>query len=68
MDYTSPRSEDAPFGNIGDESPYSLLTSFLTYVRDTVKPDFFFWTGDNSKGDTWSNTEDDVINYVVNIT
>jgi hypothetical protein len=68
MDYSYDRPEDAPFGKIGDESPYILLVSLLTYVRDSIKPDFFVWTGDNSKSDTWANTEDEVIDYVVNIT
>lgn len=68
MDYSYIRPDDAPFGNIGDESSYLLLVSMLTYVRDVVQPDFFVWTGDNSKSDTWANTEDEVISYVVNIT
>lgn len=44
-----------------------MLTSILSHIKDEIQPDFFVWTGDNSKSDTWSNSLEDVINYTVNI-
>lgn len=40
----------------------------LEHIRDEVQPDLFFWTGDNSAHNVWSNTEIEVTNYTVNIT
>jgi sphingomyelin phosphodiesterase len=40
----------------------------LTYIRDTIAPDFLIWTGDNSRSNTWANTQQEVIDYVNNIT
>ena len=33
-----------------------------------AKPDFLFWTGDNSPHDTWKNTQDAVTNASKTIT
>lgn len=40
----------------------------LDFVRDEVKPDLFVWTGDNSAHNVWSNSNEEVTAYVVNIT
>jgi len=38
------------------------------YIRDEIKPDMFFWTGDNSAHVVWDNSNEEVIGYTVNIT
>lgn len=68
MDFTNIPTAEEPFGCEGCQTPYVNLVAMLTFVRDEIKPDFLVWTGDNSKGDTWSNTIDEVISYVVNVT
>ena len=40
----------------------------LTYVKDEIKPDMFFWTGDNSSHNVWDNTNEEVTEYTVAIT
>jgi sphingomyelin phosphodiesterase len=40
----------------------------LTFVRDEVKPDLFFWTGDNSPHNVWANSIPEVGNATLNIT
>jgi hypothetical protein len=40
----------------------------LTFVRDEVKPDMFFWTGDNSPHNVWDNDNSEVGNATYNIT
>jgi hypothetical protein len=40
----------------------------LYYVRDTIKPDIFFWTGDNSPHNVWANNNEEVGNATYNIT
>ena len=45
-----------------------MLDNLLTYVRDEVKPDMFFWTGDNSPHNVWANNNLEVGNATLNIT
>jgi len=40
----------------------------LDFVKEEVNPDVFFWTGDNSAHNVWSNTNEEIIEYVFNIT
>lgn len=68
MDYEYETTPDLPFGPMGSETPYSTLLGMLEYVRDEINPDIILWTGDNSCSDTWSNTLEEVVDYVVNIT
>jgi len=56
MDYSYIPTEEEPFGPMGWETPYSTLVAILTHVKNEVKPDFFVWTGDNSRSNTWENT------------
>ena len=45
-----------------------MLDNLLQYVRDEVKPDMFFWTGDNSPHNVWANNNLEVGNATLNIT
>lgn len=38
------------------------------YIRDVIKPDVMFWTGDNSPHSIWENNEEEVIEATFNIT
>lgn len=40
----------------------------LSFVRDTIKPDIFVWTGDNSPHNIWANDNEEVGNATYNIT
>jgi hypothetical protein len=40
----------------------------LNFVKDEVKPDLFFWTGDNSPHNVWANSIPEVGNATLNIT
>ena len=48
--------------------PPSAFDNLLEYVRDTVQPDLFFWTGDNSPHNVWANNIPEVGNATLNIT
>jgi sphingomyelin phosphodiesterase len=47
-----------PWGGYWCDLPEQTLQSMLEHVRDVVKPDIMFWTGDNSPHDTYANTSD----------
>ena len=40
----------------------------LNFVKDDIKPDMFFWTGDNSAHIVWANNNEEVGNATLNIT
>jgi len=40
----------------------------LRYMKEEINPDFLVWTGDNSAHNVWSNSNEEVIEYMVNIT
>lgn len=53
---TDPAKQAGPWGEYNCDLPVQTLQNMLEHIRDVVKPDLFFWTGDNSPHDTWSNT------------
>ena len=48
--------------------PEKTLKAMFDYIRDEVKPDIVFWTGDNSAHTVWDNTPEEVIESTANIT
>lgn len=39
--------------------PEITFKSMLDYIKNTIKPDIIFWTGDNSPHDIWEITPDE---------
>lgn len=37
-------------------------------VKNEIRPDIIFWTGDNSPHNVWSNTENEVIDSTISLT
>lgn len=56
------------FGAYKCDLPHGTLVSMLEHVANEVQPDMFFWTGDNSAHNVWSNTAEEITNYTINIT
>ena len=48
--------------------PPKTLNLMFEYIRDVIKPDVLFWTGDNSPHSIWDNTAEEVIDSTGNIT
>jgi hypothetical protein len=63
-----PKDAAGPWGSYLCDIPHKVLSTMLDFVRDEIKPDIFFWTGDNSAHDVWENTHKEAISYVTNIT
>ena len=55
------------WGDYNCDTTPGTLTSMFEYVRDVIKPDVLFWTGDMSPHSVWENTNEEVteVNYVV---
>lgn len=47
--------------------PPKTLKAMFVYIRDVVRPDVLFWTGDNSPHTIWKNDEAEVIAASYNI-
>jgi hypothetical protein len=57
-----------PWGSYQCDLPPAVLKNMLDFVRDEIKPDLFFWTGDNSPHNVWANNNSEVGNSTLNIT
>ena len=40
----------------------------LAYIKQVIRPDLIFWTGDNSAHNIWSNSNEEVIAATANVT
>ena len=63
-----PARQAGNWGAYQCDLPPAALKNMLEYVRDEIKPDMFFWTGDNSPHNVWRNDNLEVGNATYNIT
>jgi len=67
LDYDQLITELEPFGEFGRETSQPTLEACLQYIKEDIQPDFLFWTGDNSRSNTWNNELEEVIFYTRNL-
>jgi len=60
---SDPEKQAGPWGSYLCDAPPSVLDSMLDYIRDEIKPDLIFWTGDNPPHNVW---EDDNAEVAIN--
>ena len=48
--------------------PLDTLKGMMKHIAETVKPDLFFWTGDNTSHNDWNNSNEEVANATLVIT
>lgn len=65
---SDPNRMAGPWGSYQCDLPPAALKNMLDFVRDEIKPDLFFWTGDNSPHNVWANNNSEVGNSTRNIT
>jgi len=56
------------WGGYECDLPRDTLLNMLEHVKEVQQPDLFFWTGDNSAHNVWSNTNEEVTEYTLQIT
>lgn len=67
--FPTERSRQAsPWGEYKCDLPEKTLRQMLIYIRDVIKPDVLFWTGDNSPHAVWENSEWEAVESTRNIT
>lgn len=65
---SDPNLQAGQWGSYKCDLPHNTLVHMLNFVKNEIKPDMFIWTGDNSAHTVWKNTNEEVIEYTVNIT
>lgn len=59
------------WGDYNCDIPHWTLKNMFEYIRDnqdTLKTEFITWAGDNSGHNVWDNSNEEVLDYTVNIT
>lgn len=64
---TEPERKASEWGEYKCDMPPQTLQAMLIYIRDVIKPDIIFWTGDNSPHTIWNNNEEEVVAATYNI-
>lgn len=64
---TDPSRQAGEWGEYRCDLPPKTLQAMFVYIRDVIKPDVLFWTGDNSPHVIWKNTEEEVVSATFNI-
>lgn len=64
---SNPSDAAGPWGDYKCDTAPATLTKMFEFVRDEIKPDVLFWTGDMSAHSVWENSFEEVIevNYVI---
>lgn len=52
---TDPARQAGMWGSYLCDPPPRVLENMLDFVKDEIKPDMFFWTGDNSPHNPWED-------------
>lgn len=63
----NPEDAAGPWGAYQCDTAPAVLTKMFEFLRDEIKPDVLFWTGDMSAHSVWENSNEEVaeVNYVV---
>lgn len=60
---TDPELQAGQFGGAFCDLPVDTFKDMMKHIAETVKPDLFFWTGDNSSHNVWSNSSQESVDY-----
>jgi sphingomyelin phosphodiesterase len=62
-----PKDAARKYGDYNCDTAPIVLQMMFEYIRDEIKPEVLFWTGDMSPHNVWENSHEEVaeVNYVV---
>ena len=62
-----PKDAAGPWGEYQCDTTPAVVKSMFEFMRDELKPDVLFWTGDMSAHSVWENSNQEVaeVNYVI---
>lgn len=63
----NPEHAAGRFGDYNCDTNLETITSMFNFMKNEIKPDVLFWTGDMSAHSVWENSNEEVaeVNYVV---
>jgi sphingomyelin phosphodiesterase len=64
----TPEAAAGEWGDIRCDTPPKTLDNMMQFIGSEIKPDIFFWSGDNSAHTVWRNTRKEVVDYTKYIT
>ena len=64
---TDPKDAARKWGEYQCDTTHGVVTKMFEFLRDEIKPDVLFWTGDMSPHSVWENSDAEVadVNYVI---
>jgi sphingomyelin phosphodiesterase len=62
-----PKDAARKWGEYQCDTTHAVVTKMFEFLRDEIKPDVLFWTGDMSPHSVWENSDAEVadVNYVI---
>jgi len=62
-----PKDAARKWGEYQCDTTHAVVTKMFEFLRDEIKPDVLFWTGDMSPHSVWENSDEEVadVNYVI---
>ena len=65
---TEPEKQAKYWGSFKCDVPPYTVQNMLEFIKEEIKPDVIFWTGDNSPHNIWNNSYEEIIDSTINIT
>ena len=59
-----PKDAAGEWGSYLCDPPRKTVTKMYEFIRDEIKPDVLFWTGDMTPHNVWENSNEEVIMYL----
>lgn len=59
-----PANAAGEWGAYNCDPPHKTVSKMFEFIRDEIKPDVLFWTGDMTPHNVWENSEPEVIYYL----
>jgi len=59
----NPADAAGEWGSYLCDPPRNVVSKMFEFIRDEIKPDVLFWTGDMTPHNVWSNSEEEVTMY-----
>jgi hypothetical protein len=58
-----PKDAAGEWGSYLCDPPRNVVSSMFKFMKEEIKPDVLFWTGDMTPHNVWENSEEEVAMY-----
>ena len=60
---SDPSKGAGEWGSYNCDPPHNTITNLFHFLKDEIKPDVLFWTGDMTPHNVWENSMEEVAMY-----